>query len=99
MSKYIPKFTNQTALTLANLYPTFAECIQAASQNQYKKDLRIKDDPQSALHILVEYFVRGTIKDKFKIEKSAVEQANHDRLALYQLTAVVLNHFDAHKHA
>jgi hypothetical protein len=42
---------------------------------------------------LVESYSRGTLQDKFKIEKNAIEHANKNRLALYHLVAVTLDHF------
>ena len=95
MTQYLTKSTNQTALELSNYYPTFEQCLTAVSNIKYQKDLRIKSDPISSQHILVESYSRGTLQDKFKIEKNAIEHANKNRLALYHLVAVTLDHFKA----
>jgi len=93
MTQYLTKSTNQTALELSNFYPTFEQCLTAVSNIKYQKDLRIKNDPVSSQHILIESYYLGTLKDKLKIEKNAIQHANQNRLALYHLVAVVLNHF------
>lgn len=97
MSKYLSKTTNPTARTLANFYSTFEQCLENAKSIQYLSDYRLKADPQSSQHVIVESYSKGTIQDKFKIEKTAIEHANTDRLALYHLVATVLNHFQPAK--
>jgi hypothetical protein len=43
--------------------------------------------------VLVQSYQSGSLKGDLRIEKRAVVQANRDRLALYHLVAVVLDHF------
>lgn len=93
MSKFVPRTTNPVARTLANLYATFEQCLENISRFEYQSDFRIKADPLSSQFILVERYNKGLLKDKFRIEKSAIEYADQDRLALYHVVAVVLNHF------
>ncbi|WP_373350945.1 hypothetical protein [Acinetobacter bereziniae] len=93
MTTYITKSTNQTALALSNFHSTFEQCLTAVSNIKHKRDLRIKDDPMSSQHVLVQSYQSGLLKGDLRIEKRAVVQANRDRLALYHLVAVVLDHF------
>jgi hypothetical protein len=95
MTIYLTKSTNQVALALSNFHSTFEQCLTAVSNIQHKRDLRIRDDPMSSQHVLIESFQSGLLKDSLKIEKNVVAQANRDRLALYHLVAVVLDHFTA----
>lgn len=93
MTMYLTKSTNQTALELSNFHSTFEQCLIAVSNIKHQRDLRIQDDPMSSQHVLIESYQSGALKDRLKIEKSIVIQANRDRLALYHLVAVVLDHF------
>ena len=96
MNNYLTKTTNPTALVISKFHPTFEQCLEAVSNAQFKKDLRLKNHPLSAQYVLVESYVQGALRDKLSIEKRAVEIANQDPLALYHLFAGVLNHFENH---
>lgn len=93
MNNYLTKTTNPTALVISKFHPTFEQCLEAVSNTLFKKDLRLKNHPISSQHLLVESYVQGTLRNKLSIEKRAIEFANQDPLALYQLFAGVLNHF------
>ena len=89
MSKYISKTNNRTALFLSNFHPTFEPSIAGVSTIEHNRILKIKNDPISTQHVLVED--TKNIGKTFRIEKRDVELANQNRQSLYHLLAVVLD--------
>ncbi|WP_168407922.1 hypothetical protein [Acinetobacter indicus] len=94
MSRHIPKSANLTALTISHFYPSLDQCLHALFHYHQGPQLTLKNDPVSSQHVCVQQRTQGRLKKEIRLNKTEVEQANKNRLALYQLLAHVLNQFE-----